>query len=217
MRDNPINGFFTVLTGQLSDQVSAGALHWPVVILYWLLLVAGLAIVAVNWVRDPSQRTARNVFVAFLRFVLAGEWYTGMLWKLPLPVSLGFQDWMEQTVKYSSWQWHADIMQFFLDHIVIVGPLVWLLETCLAASLMLGFLTRISNAVGALFVFNLMIGLFNAPTEWVWTYVGLIGTYSMFSIDRVGRSLGLDNIVTKRLLPIVAADTPLLRAVRWAS
>ncbi len=49
--------------------------------------------------------------------------------ELPLPVSEGFKFWLANTVKYSSFQAHASIMQVLLDHIALVQPLVFLLET----------------------------------------------------------------------------------------
>lgn len=216
MRDNPIHSFFLFLGGQLGDQINAGSMRWVTVVIYWLLLIAGIAIAVVNWKRDPGQRTSSHLFLCALRFLAAGMWYTGSLWKLPLPVSSGFQFWMENTVEYSSWQAHADIMRVFLNHITIVGPLIYLLELSLAASLMLGFMVRLSNIVGALFIFNLMIGLFNDPAEWVWAYVGLIGMFAMLAWAQAGRSLGLDNIVAMRLLPFLRGDTALIRMVRWA-
>ena len=85
----------------------------------------------------------------------------GTLWKLPLPISAGFKFWLESTVKYSSFQAHASIMQVFLDHIALVQPLVFLLETALAISLMLGIAVRLAGIVGVLFILNLLIGLYN--------------------------------------------------------
>lgn len=217
MRDNPIHSFFLFMTGQLGDQIAAGGMRWVTVVYFWLLAAVSIAVVVINWQRDPSQRTANNVAICALRFLGAGMWFVGSLWKLPLPVSGGFKFWMDSTVKFSSWQFHADIMQFLNGFIVIVGPLIYLLEVSLATSLMLGLLVRLSGTIGALFIFNLMIGLFNDPTEWVWTYVGLIGMFGMFAATGAGRSLGLDNIIAKRLLPVFEADSPLLRVVRWAT
>ena len=40
---------------------------------------------------------------------------------------------------------HASIMQVFLDHIALIQPLVYLLETALAVSLMLGIAVRLAG------------------------------------------------------------------------
>jgi uncharacterized membrane protein YphA (DoxX/SURF4 family) len=103
-----------------------------------------------------------------------------------------------------------------VDHIAIVQPLVYLLEVFLTASLMLGFLVRFSGIVAALFTINLLIGLYNDPTEWPWTYVGIICAHGMFASAQAGRSLGVDNLIAKNLLPVFAGRNPLLTAARWA-
>jgi hypothetical protein len=82
---------------------------------------------------------------------------------------------------------------------------------------MLGLMVRLSGIVAALFIFNLMIGLYNDPTEWVWTYVGLIVSFGMFSATQAGRSLGFDNVVAKQLLPVFKTRNAIMGAVRWAS
>ena len=152
-----------------------------------------------------------------MRLFLAGMWYLGTLWKLPLPVSAGFRYWLGQTVKYSSFDVHAVVMQFFLSHIVYVQPLVYLLEVFFAASLMLGLMVRLSSTLAALFTLNLLIGLYNDPTEWPWTYMGIICAHGMFAVTQAGRSLGLDNLVAKRMLPVFGGGGVLSKAYRWAS
>jgi uncharacterized membrane protein YphA (DoxX/SURF4 family) len=192
--------------------MALGALRWATVFGYWVLLVAGIAIAVVNWRRDPAQRTVHHLAVFALRMVAAGMWWLGILWKLPLPVSAGFKFWLGETVKYSSLQIHADFMQAFLDHIAIAQPLVFLAEVFFTASLMLGFLVRLSGVLAALFTLNLMIGLYNDPGEWPWTYVGIIAAHFMFAIDGAGRSLGLDNLVRISWPRRFAVDSPVARA-----
>jgi uncharacterized membrane protein YphA (DoxX/SURF4 family) len=217
MRDNPIHTFFQFLTGQIPDQIGLGALGWFTVLLYWLMLTAGVTIAIVNWRRDPLQRTANHISICVMRFLMAGMWYLGSLWKLPWPVSDGFKFWLDNTVKYSSFQLHGDIMQIFVNHISVAQPLVYLLEVFFTASLMLGFMVRFSGIVGALFILNLLIGLYNDQSEWPWTYVGLICSQGMFAATQAGRSLGLDNLIAKRLVPVLGNDGALARAYRLAS
>jgi uncharacterized membrane protein YphA (DoxX/SURF4 family) len=217
MPDNPIHTFFQILGGNLPDQISSGGFRWFEVALYWVLLIGSLAIAFANWRLDATQRTGTHVSIYAMRLVSAGMWYLGSLWKLPLPVSGGFQFWMESTVKYSSFQAHGAIMQVFLDHIALAGPLVYLLETALAVSLMLGFMVRLAGVVGALFILNLLIGLYNDPTEWPWTYVGIICAHGMFAVAQAGRSFGIDNLLAKHLIPGLPYDGPVARAIALAS
>jgi uncharacterized membrane protein YphA (DoxX/SURF4 family) len=110
-------------------------------------------------------------------------------------------------------------MQIFVSHIAVVQPLVYLLEVFFTASLMLGFMVRLSGALAALFTLNLLIGLYNDPTEWVWTYVGIICAHGMFAASQAGRSFGLDNLLARRLvkLPLLTDDRVLAQAYRLAS
>jgi len=192
MRDNPIHSLFQVLTGQIHDELALGSYDWLVVVMAWVMFFGGLAIAATIWVKYPAQRTAHNLSMFAMRFVSAGMWYLGTLWKLPWPVAHGFKDWLTNCVTYSSFQWHADIMQFFLTNITFVQPVIYLLEVFFAASLAFGFAVRLSGTLAALFTFNLLIGLYNDPTEWVWTYVGIICAHGMFAANGAGQSLGLD-------------------------
>ena len=217
MPDNPIHTFFQVLGGNLPDQLSLGEFRWFEVALYWVLLIGSLAIAYTNWRMDATQHTGTHVSIYAMRLVSAGMWYLGSLWKLPLPVSGGFKFWLENTVKYSSFHAHSAIMQVFLDHIALVQPLVFLLETALAVSLMLGFMVRLAGVVGVLFVLNLLIGLYNDPTEWPWTYVGIICTHGMFAVAQAGRSFGIDNLLAKRPIPGLRHDGPVARAIALAS
>lgn len=198
MRDNPIHSFFQVMTGQIHDQLALGSFRWFTVVVAWALFCGGLAVAGYCWVRAPEQRTARNLLVFAMRFLSAGMWYLGTLWKMPWPVAHGFKDWLTNCVTYSSFQWHADIMQFFLTHIAFVQPLVCMLELFFAASLAMGFAVRFTGIIAALFILNLLVGLYNDPTEWVWTYVGIMCAHGMFAADGAGRSLGLDFVLRSR-------------------
>jgi hypothetical protein len=217
MRDNPIHAFFQVLGGNIPDQLSLGGYRWFEVALYWVLLIGSLAVAYTNWRMDATQRTGTHLSIYAMRLVSAGMWYLGTLWKLPLPVSAGFKYWLGNTVKYSSFQAHASIMQVFLDHIAVVQPLVFLLETAICVSLMLGVAVRLAGVVGVLFVLNLLIGLYNDPTEWPWTDVGIICAHGMFAVTQAGRSLGVDNLLAKRLIPGLRYNGPVARALALAS
>jgi len=197
-RDNPIHSWFQVMTGGIHDQLALGEARWLVVIMAWVMFFGGLATAGYVWARFPAQRTARNVLIFAMRFISAGMWYLGTLWKLPWPVAHGFKDWLTNCVTYRSFQWHADVMQFFLTNIAFVQPLVYLLEVFFAASLAFGFAVRFTGVVAALFVLNLLVGLYNDPTEWVWTYVGIACAHGMFAADSAGRSLGLDFLLQTR-------------------
>jgi hypothetical protein len=202
MRDNPFHSLYQVMTGQIHDQLALGAYGWLTVVLAWALFWSGLAVAAYVLAIDPSQRTVKHISVFAMRFIAAGMWYLGTLWKLPLPVAHGFKDWLTNCVTYSSFQWHANIMQVFLNNIALVQPVIYLLELFFAFSLACGFAVRFTGILAALFIVNLLFGLYNDPTEWVWTYVGIACAHGMFAVDSAGQSLGLDHLLRlKRILP----------------
>jgi uncharacterized membrane protein YphA (DoxX/SURF4 family) len=215
--DNPLHTFLLFLIGGIPDQLSLGALRWFTVALYWALLIGSLSVFFANWRLDSSQRTATHISIYCMRVVSAGMWYLGTLWKLPLPVSTGFHYWLGSTAKYSSFHLHAAFMQIFVDHIALVQPAVYLLEVFFTASLMLGFMVRLSGIVAALFTLNLLIGLYNDPTEWPWTYVGIICAHGMSAASQAGRSFGIDNLLAKRLIPGFRYDGAVARALALAS
>jgi hypothetical protein len=81
----------------------------------------------------------------------------------------------------------------------------------------LGATSRLAGVVGVLFILNLLIGLYNDPTEWPWTYVGIICIHGMFAVAQAGRSFGIDNLLAKRLIPGLPYDGPVGRTIALAS
>lgn len=218
MRANPFSDFITFVLGNSGDQNALGPYKYLTVALYLALLLVGIAIAVSVWRRDPAQRTAKHVAIFGMRVIAAGMWYQATLWKLPWPVSGGFRFWLEASAKYSAFQVHSDLMNsLFVPHIAIVQPLVYLLEVFFAASLMLGFAVRLSASLAVLFTLNLWIGLYNDPTEWAWTYIGIVMAHGMFVVAEAGRSLGLDHLLRLGLGRLRLSGGLVSRVYRLAS
>jgi uncharacterized membrane protein YphA (DoxX/SURF4 family) len=198
MRANPFSDLVTFLIGNSGDQNALGPYKYLTVVFFGALIVGGLYVAWLNWSTDPRQRTAKHLWIFAMRFLMAGMWYQGSLWKLPWPVSSGFRYWLGASAKFSAFQIHADIMSVFVAHVAVVQPLVYLLEIFFTVSLMLGFAVRLTGIVAALFVLNLWIGLYNDPTEWAWTYIAIVVAHGMMTATEAGRSLGLDELVRRR-------------------
>jgi mannose-6-phosphate isomerase-like protein (cupin superfamily) len=64
--------------------------NWRFLVLprFWALLLAGIAVAFQNWREDPEQRSGRHLGVWLARTLIGCMWFQGMLWKLPLPVSI---------------------------------------------------------------------------------------------------------------------------------
>ncbi len=201
MRTNPFYDSWLFLIGQTPDHDALGSTRYLLVALYAALLIGGIAVAARVWVRDPAKRSGRTLAIWLFRTLLGTMWLQGSLWKLPLPVAGGFQYWTGQLVENSWLPAHAALVRdVLLPNIAILDPVVWITETLLGASLMLGFGVRLAGLVGIAFTINLWVGLYHRADEWPWNYVFLIFVHAFFVLDRAGECLGLDAIWRRPLM-----------------
>ena len=199
MRTTPFNDAFLFLIGDTPDHNALGAAKWLLVGAYWLLLLGSVVVAGLNLSRDPAQRSARPAAIWLSRLLIGTMWFQGSLWKLPLPASGGFTYWTGQLAEHSAYPWHAALVRdVLLPNIHLLDPAVWLTETFMAASLMLGVAVRLAGVVGALFMLNLWIGLYGAGAEWPWNYLFCALVHVFFFLDRAGMSLGLDALLARR-------------------
>ena len=188
MRPNPIRDVVAFLVTPA----------WPTAV-FWLLLIANIAIAVAAWRREPAQRSGRHVAIWLLRLVIGGLWWQQSLWKIP-PNYDGLVYWMKQMVDHASTlQQSALVRDVIIPRITLFGPLVYLAEVAIGVSLMLGLFTRLGAVVGALMALNLWLGLYSAPGEWPWTYFFLIVILCLFALDPPGRSLGVDALLGGRM------------------
>ena len=102
-------------------------------------------------------------------------------------------------VQHASTQLQSVLVRdFVLPNIAVFGPMVYAIEVAIAVSLILGVVTRLGGALGAVMAINLWLGLYNAPGEWPWTYMFLVVLQLIFMINPPGRSLGLDAFAWRR-------------------
>jgi len=215
MMHDPFTDIFYFLTGSASDYGPFGNSRYISVVFY-LTVIAGSFYVAYRaWASDPAQRSVKHVAIWLMRLCIAGMWYQGTIWKLPLPVSDGFKYWDGALAKFSAFAPHAALAaHVFVPYIAIVQPLVYLTEIFFTVSLSLGLFVRLSGMIAVLFTAHLWIGLYNDPTEWPWTYIGIIFTHGMFVASEAGRSLGLDFLL-RCSPPILALKQSRLAKAFW--
>jgi uncharacterized membrane protein YphA (DoxX/SURF4 family) len=213
---NPFSDFAAFLAGISPDYNALGTSRYIFVIFY-IALLAGSAYVAWrNWQTDLSQRTSRNVWIWLMRVLIAGMWYQGTFWKLPLPVSQAFTFWTGALVKFGSFGFHEALVKaIFVPHINLLQPVVYLTEIFFTIALTLGIFVRLAGLVAVVFTAQLWLGLYNDPTEWPWTYIGIIAAHGMFVANSAGRSLGLDHLL--RLKSGAISPKLLRRAIELAS
>jgi len=205
MRTNPFYDSWLFLIGQTPDHDALGSAKYLLVALYAALLIGGIAVAVRAWSDDPAQRNGRTLAIWLFRTLMGTMWLQGSLWKLPLPVAGGFQYWTGQLVEHSWLPAHAALVRdVLLPNIAILDPVVWLTETLLGASLMLGFGARLAGLVGIAFTLNLWVGLYHRADEWPWNYIFLIFVHAFFVLDHAGECLGLDALWGRRLLDRVS-------------
>ena len=192
---NPFSDFWNFLTGNTDDHNFLGPWKYLFVALFLALIVASIFIAVRNWQEDPAQRTASHLATWFVRVLVGGMWFQGMLWKLPLPVSGGLKYWTEQMGERAAFEFHRELVtQVYLPYLYIFNPIIFLAEFTFAVSLILGLGVRLVSSLGIIFVLHLWLGIYRpgSPAEWPWSYVFLAMVMFFFALHAAGRSLGLD-------------------------
>jgi hypothetical protein len=216
MKTNPFTDTFWFLLGQTDDH-HITRFQYPLTIFFAALLIAGIVIAYANWQADEGQRTQEHLWTAFMRIMIGGMWFQGSLWKLPLPNSDGLRYWTSQEVQYAAFGWHKWLAQnVFLGFFQVLDPIVYLTETGLAVSLILGFFVRPMAAIGILFTAQLWLGLYQHPGEWPWEYVFLMFVLAFFAMHNAGRSLGLDALIKRAPFGPFEGGGAIARFTRWA-
>ncbi len=206
MRTDPFYDTWLFLIGAQTDQTALGAARWLIVLLFIGLLVASAWIAQENWRRDPAQRSASNVLIWLFRVLVGSMWFQGSLWKLPFPVSGGFQSWTEQIGEHAAFGFHRTFAtEVLVPNIALLQPFVFLTEMSFGISLILGLAVRLASVLGILFVLQLWLGLYHHPNEWPWLFMFIVFTLGQFAIYGAGRSLGLglglDALLRRQGLP----------------
>ncbi len=199
---NPLTDFWDFLIGNTADHNDLGSWKYFFVGLFVLLIVASIAIAVRNWREDPSQRSAMHLSTWFIRVLVGGMWFQGMLWKLPLPVSGGLQYWTEQMGNRAAFAFHRELVaQVYLPYLYLIDPVVFLAELTFAVSLILGLGVRLVSTLAIIFVLHLWLGIYQPgnPAEWPWSYIFLAIVMFMFALHPAGRSLGVDAWLRRRV------------------
>ncbi len=175
---------------------------------FWLLVLASIAIAVYAFRTVPGQRSLKHVSNWGFRFLIGCMWWQQSLWKLPpfytdhpeQPFGdTGLAYWIGVMGKSAAVPWQADFVNnIVLPHFYLFAPIVYGLEVLTAVSLLLGVFVRFWGLVGALQIANLWLGLYNADGEWPWTYFFLLMIQLTFAVHRYGRSLGLDAVAAAR-------------------
>ena len=214
MRTNPFYDAWLFLIGATDDHANSGV-GWLMTALFIALLVASAWIAWRNWQADPAQRTKEHLATWLMRVMIGAMWFQGSLWKLPLPVSGGFEGWTKAIGTNAAFEFHRWIADnVFVPLLPVINPLVFLTELSMAIAFILGFLVRPMAVIGMLFVAHIWLGLYHHPAEWPWLYIFLIFVQGFFVLTNAGRSLGLDALIARAPSGPFAGDGGVARLYR---
>jgi hypothetical protein len=162
--------------------------------------------------------------LALARIVVGALWFSQLLWKLPPDFGCGPQgnaglcDWISREVQHPALPLYAAFLRTVVQPAFgLFGWLVFLLEATIAASLLLGLLSRLGGLLGTIQGLNLLIGLAAVPGEWYWTYVMLALLCALCWLLPAGRAWGLDALLRPRYAGLARAGSAVGRAALLAS
>ncbi len=194
---NPLNDLVAFLTADTSDYNALGAARYVILIVFYALMIASLALFVVNFREDRAQRSGRSLWVWLTRVLVGCMWFQGMLWKLPFGPNNGLHYWMEQMAGRAAFpQLGRFVSDVLLPNFGLINPLVFLAEFGFATALILGLFVRLAGFGAMVFALTLWLGIYNQrpgdPAEWSWSYVFLAMLCGYFSLFAAGRALGAD-------------------------
>jgi len=199
MRTDPFFDAWLFVIGATEDHEKIGILKYVFVALFLVLVAASLWIAWTNWREDPAERTGVHVTTWACRVLIGCMWFQGCLWKLPLPISGGFQYWTGEMAENAAFAFHrALVTSVYLPYLSFIQPVVFFAELSFAMSLILGFGVRLFALLAAGFSLHLWLGLYRHPGEWPWNYVFLAVVLVLFATYAAGRSLGADALLRRR-------------------
>ena len=202
MKTNPFYDTWLFVIGSTDDHQKLGAFKWLFVVLFLALMIASAWIAWTNWREDPAQRNGRDVTTAVCRVLIGCMWFQGCLWKLPFPISDGFQYWTGEMVENAAFAFHRALAaEVYLPYLVIIQPLVFLAELAFGASLILGLGVRLCALLAVFHSLHLWLGLYRHPNEWPWEFIFLAVVMALFVAYAAGRSFGADALLRRRVSP----------------
>jgi len=159
MRTNPFVDTWQFLLGLTRVSLGEGFSNYVFLVLFAVLLAAAFGLALINWSADPSQKNGANIVTCICRVLIGCMWFHSAVSKLPLPISDAFKDTIDHMAQYAAFDVHRQLVaQFYLPHLSVIGPLVFLTEMSFAVSLILGFAVPLFAPLAALFSLHLWLG-----------------------------------------------------------
>lgn len=111
----------------------------------------------------------------------------------PLNAGISLHVWTASPGFTLSTSAYADFVKnTILPHFTLFAWIVFVIETIITVSLLLGLFTRVGGMLGTLWALFLLVGLWSVPGEWYWSYLMLAALCLIMFATRAGRFIGLD-------------------------
>ena len=149
-----------------------------------------------------EERASRAV-IGGVRILAGLLWLANLNWKRPPNFGAakgnGLARWVNSGIKYPVLAPYTWILEHLVrPHLTAFGWMTLLLESSLAALLLIGWRTRIVALVGAGMSAAIALTILHTPNEWPWSYYLMIGLHLLLAATDAGKPLGLDGLRSGR-------------------
>lgn len=146
---------------------------------------------------------ATRVVLAAVRIAIGLMWLQNVNWKRPpdfgQAADNGLFHFTNDAVKYPVLEPFSWLVQnLILPNFSLFGWGVLFAEFCLAAFLLVGFLTRFWAAIGILQTLAITLSVLNTPGEWQWSYYLMFAAHFVILATAAGRVAGVDQLLRPR-------------------
>jgi uncharacterized membrane protein YphA (DoxX/SURF4 family) len=140
-------------------------------------------------------------FLPFARVVFGYMWFQQTLWKLPPDWGGpgGLRHWIEEAGTYATPWYRSFVNGVVLPNFSFFAPQIWLGETIIAITLILGVGARLGGLLAAIMSLNLYFANSKIPHEWYWAYLFMALLGGVFFATRAGRYWGVDQLLVPRV------------------
>ncbi len=141
--------------------------------------------------------------LALARVLMGLLWLYSLRWKLPpdfeSSTETPLREWLELEVEHAAFGFYGDLIDsLVLPNFMLFAWLIFLAELAVGLSLLLGAFTRTGAAVGLMLSLNLLVGLFEVPGEWPWSYILMAMWHGTLLMSNAGHVWGLDGLRNSR-------------------
>ncbi len=166
---------------------------------------------------SPAGAVWRDRVLAVVRIAVGAYWLWEQHWKLPPDFGLhqprGLMFAFQQGIQYPTLGIYKTFLQaVVVPHFFLFGWLIFMGETAIGISLLLGVLTKLGALLGTLQAANLLIGAASAP-EGPWIYLALLAANILLLLTPCNRHWSVDHRLAPKLARPAAGGSRLARAL----